>query len=151
YKIFAYPHWNEVLEAFSLKPAPLDVANLLAAAASRGMGGGESESHRKLKLRIAGDPKLVGLAGSAGPGLVEHALPSGDKLDVLFRLGNERIAVEVKSEISDDADLVRGMFQCVKYQAVLEAVLQSKNESANVRTLLATAKPLPEVLIPLKN
>ena len=32
-----------------------------------------------------------------------------------------QIVVEVKSEISDDADILRGIYQCVKYDAVLKA------------------------------
>ena len=32
------------------------------------------------------------------------------------------IAVEVKSRISNDADITRGIFQCVKYKVVLEAM-----------------------------
>jgi hypothetical protein len=78
-------------------------------------------------------------------------LPSGDFLDVSFKYKNSWIAVEVKSKVSGQADIVRGIFQCVKYQAVLDAVLlsQSKNQDAN--TILVLESKLPAHLRPLCN
>lgn len=147
--IYAYAGWRAVLEAFSLKPATVDFTPLVRAAARR--GGGESEYHRRLKLHVAAHPELLGLPTGTAPGNIEHLLPSGDKLDVLFEQREDWIAVEVKSRISDDVDLVRGMFQCVKYQAVMEAFLLSTGQAANVRTMLVSTRPLPDELLPLRN
>jgi hypothetical protein len=52
---------------------------------------------------------------------VEGSLPSGDRLDVEIVDGDRRIGVEVKSIRSGDDDLQRGLFQCVKYKAVMDA------------------------------
>jgi len=70
---------------------------------------------------------------------------------VLFECKDEWVAVEVKSHISSDGDLVRGLFQCVKYQSVLEAFLLSESRPINVRTLLVVSRKFPKGLIPLRN
>ena len=46
---------------------------------------------------------------------------SGDSLDVLFFDSNRRIAVEVKGASAPVGEVIRGLFQCVKYEAVLDA------------------------------
>lgn len=147
--IYAYPGWDEILAVFALQPAPLDFSRLVNAAARR--GGGESEAHRRLKEHIAAHPEILGVRASSGPGQTEHVLPSGDKLDILFRQGDDWIAVEVKSHVSDPGDLARGIFQCVKYQAVLEAYLLATAQTGNVRTVLLTTQELSAELRSLKN
>ena len=61
------------------------------------------------------------------------------------------VAAEVKSNVSDQADIVRGIFQCVKYQAVLDAVLLSESKPQNANTVLVLESELPEHLRPLCN
>jgi hypothetical protein len=150
-KIFDYPHWDSVLTAFSMQPATQDFSKIVREAAKGGRGGGESEDHKQLKTHVATNPDILGLRASIANGVNEYILPSGDKLDVLFREGDEWIAVEVKSRISDDADLVRGLFQCVKYHAVLEAFLLSTGRPSNARAVLVVSRPFPYELLPLKN
>jgi hypothetical protein len=150
-KVFAYPKWDAVLAAFSMQPATSDFSKVVRKASASGRGGGESEHHRLLKEYVAAHPALIGLAATVANGVTEYVLPSGDELDVLFREGQEWIAVEVKSQISGDDDLVRGLFQCVKYHAVLEAFLLSTGRSPNVRTILVTGRPWPGELLPLRN
>ena len=134
-----------------MKPAAMDFSKIVRNAASGGPGGGESEDHKRLKVHVANHAAILGLRANVARGVNEYGLPSGDELDVLFRQGDEWIAVEVKSKISDDPDLVRGLFQCVKYQAVLEAFLISTNRAPNVRTVLVTSRQFPAELVPLKN
>ena len=124
-KVFAYRRWPSVLKTFGLAPAKADYSKVAQTAKSSGAtqesraasfgGGGESPERRKLKLFIAKNPEIVGLPANIGPGTTEDPLPSGDVLDVFFRHGQDNIAVEVKSALSSEADIVRGMFQCVKY------------------------------------
>jgi hypothetical protein len=71
--------------------------------------------------------------------------------DVLFRDKDDWIAVEVKASISGVDDIVRGMFQCVKYRAVIEAYQATKSLSQSARTILVLESSLPDALIPLKN
>jgi hypothetical protein len=76
--------------------------------------GGESEDHRRLKEFIARNPQVVGLSRRYGQGRTEFVLGSGDTVDILFRRGDVLVAVEVKSQRSDVADVMRGIHQCVK-------------------------------------
>jgi hypothetical protein len=150
-KIFGYTKWDSVLAAFSMQPAKLDFSKLVRKAATCGLGGGESEHHKNLKEHVASHPNIIGLATTVAHGVTEYDLPSGDELDVLFREGDEWIGVEVKSQISGDDDFIRGLFQCVKYHAVLEAFLLSTGRTPNVRTVLVTTRPLPAELLPSRN
>lgn len=150
-RIFAYPEWDFVLRAYSMEPATLNVADLVRKAAEIGRGGGESDEHKRFKEYIANHPDTVGLPATMTQADLEYRLPSGDEVDILFRRGDEWVGVEVKSHLSGDEDLVRGMFQCVKYQAVLEAYLLSIGNEGNVRTVLVIERPLPVGLIALRN
>lgn len=51
----------------------------------------------------------------------EHRLSSGDNLDAYFTNGRESLAVEVKASNASDAELMRGVYQPIKYKAVLRA------------------------------
>lgn len=86
-------------------------------------GGPRSEGpeHRKLKLYVCENPHCLRLGLKAPLAAVEGSLPSGDRLDVEIVDGDRRIGVEVKSIRSGDEDLRRGLFQCVKYKAVMDA------------------------------
>lgn len=61
------------------------------------------------------------------------------------------VAAEVKSAISSETDIVRGLFQCVKYRAVMEAVQVSEARPQNARALLVLEATFPQSLIPLRN
>jgi hypothetical protein len=72
-------------------------------------------------------------------------------LDVFFRSGQDHIAVEVKSTLSSDADIVRGMFQCVKYRSVLEAQQATEELPQSARAILVLESKLPKSLTAIKN
>jgi hypothetical protein len=149
-KIFSYTKWHDVLTALGLKPLTVDYSALLKQA-SNFRGGGESEEHRNLKDYVAGHPELLNLPRSTSRGATEYRLPSGDSLDVLFRSGDDWIAVEVKSHRSAPDDIVRGLFQCIKYRAVIEAYQAAERLPQNARSVLILGGALPGPLIPLKN
>jgi hypothetical protein len=160
-KVFAYRGWYSVLRAFGLAPARASysqaAANARAAGATRESraasfgGAGESPGHHKLKLFVAQNPELVGLPASVGPGKTEEPLQSGDVLDVFFRHGLDSVAVEVKSALSNETDIVRGMFQCVKYRAVLEAQQAAEGHPQSARAILALEIKLAPKFQALKN
>jgi len=106
-------------------------------------GRGEGEAHKALKQYIAENPTVIGLSNSWPVGDIEFYLPSGDSVDVMFSWRKQMVAVEVKSKISDVADISRGLFQCVKYQSVTEAMLGVKGLPQNVRTVLVLESKLP--------
>jgi hypothetical protein len=68
---------------------------------------------------------------------------------VLFRYKSEVIVVEVKSRLSNDADLERGLYQCVKYRALLRAEQQAVGAIPNGWAILVTERPLPAALFEL--
>ena len=74
----------------------------------------------------------------------EVELLSGDRVDVVSVTEDRTVAIEVKSKDSDWADLRRGVYQCVKYRAVIRA--QDIRRNANVESWLVTETPLPHEL-----
>jgi hypothetical protein len=148
--VFAYPHWRRVLAALKLQPVVQEYGQLLAGAAAF-RGGGEGEDHRRLKEYVALHPQIVGLAASAPSGQTEVGLPSGDSLDVSFREGDVWVAAEVKSALSPVADIVRGLYQCVKYRAVMEAALAAQSLVGHPRAVLVLQSKFPATLVPLRN
>jgi len=70
---------------------------------------------------------------------------------VYFQHGHDRIAVEVKSSLSSEDDIVRGIFQCVKYRAVLEAQQAADGIAQSARAILLLEAKLPSRFQALKN
>ncbi len=127
-----------------------DLSRILGKASSYG-GGGESDGHKRLKEYIAKNPVVVGLPTHIKEGVTEFQISSGDSIDVYFQNKKSWIGVEVKSSISGEADLTRGLFQCIKYKAVMEAMQLSLGIKQNANSILALEGELPSELILLKN
>ncbi|QWT22495.1 hypothetical protein KPL74_10960 [Bacillus sp. NP157] len=134
-QIYAYPKWSAVLAALKLEPVKNDFGDLLKQAASM-RAGGEGEAHKRLKDYVRLHPNVVGAKTWGRPGRAEERLPSGDSLDVFFDAGAEWIAVEVKPIGSDEPDLARGLYQCVKYTAVLRAMVVADQVNVDARSVL---------------
>lgn len=150
--VYQYPKWFEVLEQLDLKPLQSGLSDLIAEATKRkNFCAVESEHHKNLKNFIAANPTTLGLPTSTPNGKIEFDLPSGDTVDVMFKTDKQWTAVEVKSHISPEYDLIRGLYQCVKYKAVLKAFLSAQYPHARARTVLVVGKPFPKSLIPLRN
>ena len=149
-KVFYYPRWLAVLDELELLPAESLNPQLAPPADHRG-GTAESEAHKRLKDYVAQHPRSVGLNKSLAPGKTECKLPSGDIPDVLFQNTRRRIAVEVKSHISSEDDLRRGLFQCVKYRAILRACRSLEGKTYEADALLAIEGSLSKELIPVRN
>lgn len=149
-EIFAYPYWQAVLEELKLPKASGSAIEAIEEA-KRGPGrGGEGPEHRALKEHVQKNPTCVGFRRGC-VGMLEAPLPSGDKIDVLFATSDRLLGVEVKSSISNEADLVRGLFQCVKYRAVIAAEQAFKGNAMEIDALLVVGREFPEGLNPLRN
>lgn len=148
-KVFAFRRWPEVLRSLGLKPTKHDLRDTMSIASSF-RAGGETDEHCRLKDFVASNPQVlqlpVGLKGT-----LEYSLPSGDSVDVLFQHGDRWIAVEVKSRLSPSPDIARGVFQCIKYRAVLEAYQASLQLPQDARAILVLEDPFPDELVSLKN
>lgn len=121
-KATKYSDWNKVLTALCLNPSVIySEKDEEVIRKGKYSHYSESEAHKKLKTFIAENPNTISL-GNVERVENEFILLSGDRLDVYFELkDNTRVAVEVKSIISSDDDILRGIYQCVKYKAVLDA------------------------------
>lgn len=145
--IFTFGRWTDVLALLGLRPLEEPFAGEIRRASSRGAE--EGVEHRALKEFVRTHPELVGFRGPVGRS--EAWLPSGDRLDVELDNGSEWVAVEVKPSTSGETDLTRGLFQCVKYQAVMEAVAVCEPRERNVRAVLVLGGALPPKLVALRN
>ncbi len=148
--VFSFSRWAEVLKALSLEPVACDFSTVLKKA-SLGYGAGESDDHKALKEYVACNPNVIGLSSNLPVGVTEYRLPSGDSLDVSFTSKSVWIAAEIKSSISAEPDIVRGLFQCVKYRAVMEALLVAEARPQVARAILVLGAKLPKSLVPLRN
>lgn len=106
---------------------------------------GEGPHHRALRLWVKANPATLfpTLAGVRAE--TEVDLDSGDRVDVVYYHSNRTIALEVKSMDSNVADLRRGVFQCIKYLAVISAM--DPRPDKTVESYLVTETPLPGDLV----
>jgi hypothetical protein len=136
--------WNEVLRLAGFPPVPIPSPQ----ARRGGWGGGESDEHKALKRYVRKHPELFG-AQSDWFSQEEYALRSGDEIDVMFKSNRIWVGVEVKSRVSDAllSDYERGLYQVVKYRAVLQAQAQvdHPDNPPEVIVVLALESALPAV------
>lgn len=104
-------------------------------------GSGEGPYHKALRLWIKDNPGVVDNAFAKATTDTEVDLDSGDRIDVVYKLIDRTIVVEVKSRISNDVDLRRGVYQCVKYRAVRQAM--DVREATPIEALIVTENELP--------
>jgi hypothetical protein len=147
--------WNDVLRQLGL-PEVTKVAPDNQTRNSTGAfgGGGESEDHKRLKKFVHDNPELVGAKNDWEP-ILEYPLPSLDLIDVVFKSADAWIAVEVKSAISDRCpdDYERGLFQTVKYGALLEAMARCGRYGtpSQIKVILVLESRLPAEFRSLAN
>ena len=146
--IFDFPHWADVLRAYGLPTTQARSSGATRPKRRRPNPNGwhtgpDSEAHKALKALIASTPSLVGLTDEH-QGKLEQLLYSGDRVDVYFRTA--ALAVEVKATNASWDELHRGIFQCVKYQALLRAQQLNDRAIPNADCVLATGDPLPDDL-----
>ena len=144
-RVYAYTDWEEVYRQVYGRRLP-SAATKSAGREKDGSraGGGEGPNHRALRLRVLKEPGLVRRGLRAEDASTEFELLLGDRVDVVVFAPGRTAAIEVKSGDSDWADLRRGVYQCVKYRAVLKA--QDIRGNPVVESWLVTETPLPNEL-----
>ena len=144
-KAVEYKHWDAVLQLLCLKPSTVNSYKDEESIRSGCFyGGGEGAQHKALKEYIYAHPELVGIRNVVKRD-TEFILLSGDRLDVYFeQKDGSRIAVEVKSKISTDDDILRGIYQCVKYKAILDAENKTHGVLGSTSSLLVLEGALSE-------
>ena len=116
-------------------------------------GKGEGAEHKTLKELVHKDCDRVLRAVSGRRVAVvdrqmEYDLRSGDRVDVTA-WDQEGVCwhIEVKSKISNEADIERGLYQCVKYKAVAEAMERvAPRRARSVKSILIVESDLPSDL-----
>lgn len=137
--------WLTVAEALDTPILPLDTGTTDSgqALALPPLPSGyseESKEHKALKKWVSQHPSFFMQFGHFGPGQTEIQIRSGDRLDVHFENGHQRLAVEVKPSHASPAEFIRGIFQVVKYRAILRAEQQVKSAIPNASAVLVTVK-----------
>jgi hypothetical protein len=135
--------WNDVLRHVELPEVTKEGENETPDQV-RGAGG-ESEAHKALKEFVRQHPEIVD-AGSDWDRFTEYPLPTLDQIDVLFKSRDACIAVEVKSIVSDacPVDYRRGIYQAVKYDALLRAMAKcSRDIPSTIKSVLVVETTLP--------
>lgn len=137
--------WDGVLDALGLEPARIFTTDDLTKIKSSNHGyGGEGKEHKAIKDYICAHPESIGVK-KVVLAKTENDLLSGDRLDVYFECkGNKHIAIEVKPSSSPEYDITRGIFQCVKYQAVMDAVRVADYGNYNNEVILVMAGVMSE-------
>lgn len=145
--VFLYTHWEDVLACLDIPYKTNDIVLIEQIKEKYYMyaNGGESKYHLDFKIFVKDNPELLGLHGNFVSN-VEYVLPSADCIDVVFQSKRNFIGVEVKSQISDKKDILRGIFQCVKYKALIDAEQIYKGTNLDFRVILALETALPEDL-----
>ena len=134
--------WNDVLRLVGLPQFSAPPTRPFKG----GMGGGESPEHHALKEYVLAHPEMFG-AQTSWKAEPEFILRSLDAIDVMFRSEDVWIGVEVKSSVSERniSDYERGLYQVIKYKAVLEAqaLIDRPKNPPKVHVYLALQKALP--------
>ena len=143
-KIFEFgTRWEQVLERLEIAPANESSTESTSTGGLYNPYGSEgSPEHRALRDYVATHPELVG-ADTGLQGITEYPLKSGDKVDVVFESEGFIWGVEVKSRRSGTDDLERGIYQCIKYAAVLKAECLANRKNKQVSCCLALESELP--------
>ena len=147
--IYFYPHWDEVLHVLDLEELESNFSDEISKASHS--GGGEGRLHKAMKRYIASHPALLDSAYAGLKAKIECSLPSGDSLDVSLLGRKKWIGIEVKPRTSGSDDITRGLFQCVKYQAVMNAQAKVERLKLDINVHLVLESGLPKELVPLKN
>ncbi len=116
-------------------------------------GGGEGIEHKTLKEfvhkhceRILSE--ISGRRVEVTDRQMECELPSGDQADVTACNEGSIWHIEVKSKISGESDIRRGLYQCVKYEAVekVRQRVEHPSSSREVKSLLVVENKLSQAL-----
>lgn len=128
FEIYKYKKWDWVLDRLGLEPIEIDFDEEIQEIKKGGFGGGESKEHLEFKELVAQNPKSIGLSEEIVSTTIEYKLASADEIDILFEFNKKLIGIEIKSKKSNDKDILRGIFQCIKYKAVLKAEQMLTNQ-----------------------
>lgn len=141
-EVYAFKDWPRLYRRIYRKKMaaePADTKGTEKDGLTRGRGG-EGRAHKALRLWVQANPDKIAPQLDDARAETEVDLLSGDRVDVVYYAQSKTLGIEVKSHTSDWFDLLRGVYQCVKYRAILKA--QDIRPDAVVDTLLVTETEL---------
>lgn len=106
----------------------------------------ESAEHKALRLWACANPSFFAGKKKVRESQTEWRLPSGDEVDVMHSDKDTVWLIEAKSRRSGEADLERGVYQCVKYRAVAEAMQKGARKRSDILSVLLTEAELSDRL-----
>lgn len=144
-RIFEFgSRWEVLLSELGIKANEIDTKRNNRGLHNR-YGSEGSPEHRALRDYIFEHPELFNCSPIGK--FREYPLKSGDSVDVVFEMSDEIIVIEVKSVRSGYDDLERGIYQCVKYRAVIEAEISIQGTERKVKCFLVSESTLPRDLL----
>lgn len=151
-RISSYRFWDTVLDELGLKPPSIKNIRQLNKAAAQYGRGGEGPAHKALKKYVEENSEILkeGIFDSIqfDP---EKRLSSGDPIDVSLKNKTKWLAVEVKPIHSPESDILRGIYQCIKYAAVMEAMNNVERRYKEIKAILVLEGNLTGELVRVKN
>jgi len=157
--VYAFQRWPQLYHRlFNETLPPTDPDSLIKGGEADGIppgssqsgkrfgGPAESEEHRTLKEYILHHPERIGAPDTPDDARKELMLLSGDEVDVYFARDDTVHLIEVKSLRSTRPDLLRGVYQCVKYRAVLEAQRAGTTPDLRIVTTLVVEEEAPSYI-----
>jgi hypothetical protein len=102
---------------------------------------GEGPNHRALRLWVCANPGLINSNFANATTETEVTLDSADRVDAVFRFMDRFFAIVVKSSDSNAIDLRRGVYQCIKYRAIMDAM--DIRQACAILAMLVTEVKLP--------
>ena len=148
-EVFKWPYWMQLLALLGLKPlADLDSDDsALTKFASQSRSKGKSPEHIEMQECIRGNPRLVlPLLQGDVESSCEYLFWSLDRADVVTKTSEEWIGFEVKPSTAPFDELKKGIFQVMKYRALLSADLLSRGKICRSRCVLVIGGSLPKEL-----
>ncbi|HLO14498.1 MAG TPA: hypothetical protein VK206_06705 [Anaerolineales bacterium] len=123
--VFAYQGWRDLLRELDLEPVQGDVDDIdergrkYSEIQERNGGSGEGVDHLQLKEFVAAHPEAIGLEKESAVQM-EYFFVSGDRADIVFGTGPDTWAIaEIKNGLP--GELEKGIYQIIKYRALLQA------------------------------
>lgn len=137
--------WERLEQLLGVTPAPkpkVRVADIGPPPLPPTGGKGEGLAHAALKNWVTDHPERFTDFGHFNRGKTEDRLQSGDSVDAMLYGATARLAVEVKASNASEDELIRGIFQCVKYRATLQAEARAypKHRLPGTSILVSTAR-----------
>jgi hypothetical protein len=145
--VFRFRRWPEVLAYLGIAPMSdlsTSRARLESFSARASQASGESPEHLSLKNWVASNAKVLARTeGEIEEVKTEFIFWSLDRLDVYIRTTTEWVGIEVKPTTAKPDEVRRGLYQVVKYSALLQAELLAQGSSCSHRCLLVLGGGLP--------